>query len=76
MCRNPCANKCVTSGRGRDRQCHVDGPAAEAGLSSPHGVAVSPDGTIAVAEAETHTIRLIRHTDDGDAGAMGGRAAA
>ena len=44
---------------GPDRKGHRDGPAEEAQISSPHGVAVSPDGVIAVAEASNHTIRLL-----------------
>ena len=36
-----------------------DGMGATARLSSPHGVAISQDGVIAVAEAENHTIRLL-----------------
>ena len=42
-----------------DAKGHRDGPASEARFASPHGVAVSPQGRIAVAEAEGHTIRLI-----------------
>jgi DNA-binding beta-propeller fold protein YncE len=42
-----------------DRKGHQDGPAATARFSSPHGVGVSRDGRIAVAEAEGHTLRLI-----------------
>ncbi len=42
-----------------DAKGHRDGPAAEARFASPHGVAVSPQGRIAVAEAEGHTVRLI-----------------
>lgn len=43
-----------------DRKGHQDGAAAEARFASPHGVAVSADGVIAVAEAENHTIRLLK----------------
>lgn len=49
-----------------DRKGHTDGPAAEARISSPHGVAVSADGVIAVAEAEGHTIRIIRRAEAPD----------
>jgi sugar lactone lactonase YvrE len=42
-----------------DRKGHEDGPAERARFASPHGVAVSPAGVIAVAEAENHTIRLL-----------------
>lgn len=44
-----------------DPECkgHQDGPVATARFASPHGVAVSPIGVIAVAEAENHTIRLL-----------------
>jgi DNA-binding beta-propeller fold protein YncE len=44
---------------GPDRKGHRDGPAEEARFASPHGVAVSSAGVIAVAEAENHTIRLL-----------------
>ena len=60
---------------GPDRQGHTDGPAATARISSPHGVAVSADGTIAVAEAENHTIRLIRRVDGDDIRAADGSSA-
>ena len=50
---------------GPDKQGHKDGPAAEAGFDSPHGVAVSDDGVIIVAGAASHTIRLFTSTDDG-----------
>ena len=44
---------------GPDRKGYRDGPAEEAQIASPHGVAVSPAGAIAVAEASNHTIRLL-----------------
>jgi DNA-binding beta-propeller fold protein YncE len=44
---------------GPDRKGHRDGPAEEAQIDSPHGVAVAPDGRIAVAEASGHTLRLL-----------------
>jgi DNA-binding beta-propeller fold protein YncE len=44
---------------GPDRKGYRDGPADEAQIASPHGVGVSPAGTIAVAEASNHTIRLL-----------------
>ena len=47
---------------GPDRKGYRDGPAEEAQIASPHGVAVSPTGTIAVAEAANHTIRLLTPT--------------
>src|SRR5210317_1220455 len=50
---------------GPDKQGHKDGPAAEAGFDSPHGVAVSPGGEIIVAGAASHTVRLFVSTDDG-----------
>lgn len=42
-----------------DRQGHRDGPSAVASLSSPHGVGFGADGRIAVAEAGSHTIRVL-----------------
>ena len=48
-----------------DRKGHQDGPASEARFASPHGVGVSPDGRIAVAEAEGHTLRLLTRRADG-----------
>jgi DNA-binding beta-propeller fold protein YncE len=51
--------KVTTLAGGPDIQGHRDGPASDAQFSSPHGVAVSPDGAIAVADAESHTVRLI-----------------
>jgi sugar lactone lactonase YvrE len=41
------------------RKGHNDGPAATAMFASPHGVGTLPDGTIAVAEAEGHILRLL-----------------
>lgn len=50
----------VTTLCGRpDQQGHLDGPAARARFSSPHGVAVRSDGAIAVADAGNHVIRLL-----------------
>ena len=43
--------------------------ADEARFASPHGVAVSPSGVIAVAEAENHTIRLMTPSADRQEGA-------
>jgi streptogramin lyase len=50
---------------GPDKKGHHDGPAAQAGFDSPHGVAISPDGLIAVAGASSHTIRLLTPVDGG-----------
>lgn len=50
---------------GPGKQGHKDGPAAEAGFDSPHGVAVSHGGEIIVADAASHTIRLFESADDG-----------
>lgn len=47
-----------------DRKGYADGSADEAEFSSPHGVAISQDGVIAVAEAENHTIRLLTPAAD------------
>ncbi len=44
---------------GPDRKGFENGSAEAARFASPHGVAVSRDGLIAVAEAENHTIRLL-----------------
>jgi DNA-binding beta-propeller fold protein YncE len=44
---------------GPDREGFRDGPAEEARIASPHGVAVSAAGVIAVAEAGNNTIRLL-----------------
>jgi DNA-binding beta-propeller fold protein YncE len=52
---------------GPAKQGHEDGPADQARFNSPHGVAVRDDGTIAVAEAANHTVRLIIPKErDGD----------
>jgi DNA-binding beta-propeller fold protein YncE len=51
-----------------DRKGHEDGPAAAARFASPHGVGTLPDGRIAVAEAEGHTLRMLTPA----AGAAGG----
>lgn len=53
----------VTIAGGPDKKGHQDGPAAEARFESPHGVAVSADGRIAVAGAASHSIRLITYSD-------------
>jgi DNA-binding beta-propeller fold protein YncE len=50
---------------GPERRGFRDGPAEEAQIASPHGVAVSPSGVIAVAEATNHTIRLLTPASDG-----------
>lgn len=47
---------------GPDKKGHRDGPASEALLNSPHGVAVRHDGVIAVAEAGNNDIRLLTPT--------------
>lgn len=44
---------------GTELQGHRDGPAEQAMLNSPHGVAVRGDGVIAVAEAGGNTVRLL-----------------
>lgn len=44
---------------GPAKRGHADGPAAEARLDSPHGVAVRADGAIAVADVGSNTIRLL-----------------
>ena len=52
-----------------DRKGYEDGSASAARFASPHGVAVSRQGVIAVAEAENHTIRLLVPAADPQAGA-------
>ena len=47
-----------------DRQGHRDGPASEAGFDNPHGVTVRDDGSIIVAGAASHTIRLLTPVAD------------
>ena len=54
----------TTLAGGPDRKGHADGTAAEARFASPHGVAVSTDGAIAVAEATNHTVRLMTPPTD------------
>lgn len=49
----------LAGGGGPEKKGHKDGPASEAMLNSPHGVAVRHDGVIAVAEAGNNTIRLL-----------------
>jgi len=49
-----------------DRKGFEDGLAEAARFASPHGVAVSRQGLIAVAEAENHTIRLLTPIFDPD----------
>jgi len=51
---------------GPDRKGHQDGPAEEARIESPHGVAVAADGRIAVAEASGHTLRQLTPIPGGD----------
>jgi len=55
----------LTLAGGPDKQGHRDGPAAEAGFDSPHGVAVSSEGEVVVADAASHTIRLLTGGNDG-----------
>lgn len=43
-----------------DRKGFENGPSSTARFASPHGVAISEEGLIAVAEAENHTVRLLR----------------
>jgi DNA-binding beta-propeller fold protein YncE len=56
----------TTLAGGPDKKGHHDGPAEEAQFASPHGVAVSPSGLVAVAEAENHTIRLVVPDGEGE----------
>ena len=44
---------------GPDKKGYLDGPAEKACFSSPHGVAVRADGTIAIADAGNDVIRLL-----------------
>jgi len=55
----------ITLAGGPDKKGHQDGPASTAGFDSPHGVAVSPEGLIAVAGASSHTVRLLTPVDNG-----------
>jgi len=55
----------LTLAGGPDKQGHRDGPASEAHFNSPHGVAVSTGGLIAVAGASSHTVRLLTPAGDG-----------
>jgi DNA-binding beta-propeller fold protein YncE len=43
-----------------DRKGFENGPSSSARFASPHGVAISREGLIAVVEAENHTVRLLR----------------
>ena len=49
----------VTTIAGGPEKGHRDGPADQALFASPHGVAVSADGRIAVVEAENSAVRLM-----------------
>jgi DNA-binding beta-propeller fold protein YncE len=50
----------VTTIAGGNGKGHRDGPADQALFASPHGVAVSSEGVIAVVEAENSTVRLMK----------------
>jgi len=52
---------------GPERKGHRDGPSDAARFKAPHGVAVLPDGSVVVAEAGNHTLRLLRPTPEGAA---------
>ena len=51
--------KVMTLAGSPENKGHHDGLAAEAKFNAPHGVAVSSDGLIAVADASNHVIRLL-----------------
>jgi len=55
----------TTLAGGPDKQGHKDGPAKDAMFNAPHGVALSPEGIIAVAGASSHVVRLITPTEHG-----------
>lgn len=57
--------KVKTLAGGPDKMGHKDGPAAEALLNGPHGVAVQKDGAIVVAEASNHCLRLLTPDKNG-----------
>lgn len=56
----------VTTIAGRPEAGYRDGPAQQALFDSPHGVAVSATGLIAVGEANNNTIRLITPVNAGE----------
>lgn len=54
------ANGKVTTLAGTGELGHADGPAAQAKLAGPSGVAASADGAVYVADQENHRIRKIK----------------
>jgi len=59
----------TTIAGGPDKGGHRDGSADQAMFDGPHGVAVSPDGVVAVAEAGGHVVRLLTPVGElGDSG--------
>jgi DNA-binding beta-propeller fold protein YncE len=60
----------VTTIAGGNGKGHRDGPADQALFASPHGVAVSSEGIIAVVEAENSTVRLMKPVQAGSKGRL------
>ncbi|MFG0332264.1 MAG: hypothetical protein ACF8TS_02785, partial [Maioricimonas sp. JB049] len=51
------------AGTGRNGYSGHGGPAKQAALSGPKGIAFGPDGDIYLADTESHTIRVVRAAD-------------
>lgn len=55
------ADPTILTGAGTSQQGHGGdgGPAAQARLNRPHGVAVGPDGDIWIGDTNNHRIRVV-----------------